>query len=310
MTIRWMIVRRVVGAGAKNFWRSGFVSFATVLIMTVTLVIIGLLIFLSALLSHTLDTIKDKVDVNVYFVTTAPESSISNLQAKIEHLPEVASVVYTSREEALEQFREQHAEDQLTLQALDELGDNPLGASLSIKAKNPSEYESIARFLEDEPALSADGTSVIDHVNYFQNKEVIERLTAITRSVEQVGAVVVFLFALASAVIVLATIRLAIYTARDEIAVMRLVGASNAFIRWPFIISGILAGILAALIALFLFYPFAWYAGSNLSSWLGDFNLFTYYLSHFPFIFLVLVGAGVLLGGISSFIAVRRYLKI
>lgn len=305
-----MIIRRVIGAGAMSFWRNGFVSFATVLIMTVTLVIIGFLIFLSALLSHTLDAIEDKVDVNVYFVTSASDPSIEAIQEKIEQLPEVAAVTFTSREDALTEFRARHAEDQLTLQALDELGENPLGASLSIKAKNPSEYESIARFLEEEPALSPDGTSIIDHVNYFQNKEVIERLTAITRSVEQVGAVIVLLFAIASAVIVLATIRLAIYTAREEIGVMRLVGASNAFIRWPFIVSGILAGILAAFAALLFFYPIAWYAGDNLASWLGDFNLFSYYLSHFPMIFLILVGSGMLLGGLSSFIAVRRYLRI
>jgi cell division transport system permease protein len=308
--MNWMIIKRVIGAGAVSFLRNGFVSFATVLIMTVTLLIIGMLIFLSALLTNTLEAIQDKVDVNVYFVTSASAESISLLQEKIEQLPEVASVVFTTREEALDQFRERHAEDQLTLQALDELGDNPLGASISIKAKNPSEYESIANFLEEEPTLSSNGTSIIDHVNYFQNKEVIERLTSITHSVEQVGAVIVLLFAIASAVIVLATIRLAIYTARDEIGVMRLVGASNAFIRWPFIVSGILAGIVAAVVALAIFYPLMWYAGGTLTVWLGNFNLFSYYLSHFPMIFGLLVGSGVLLGGLSSFIAVRRYLKI
>lgn len=305
-----MLIRRVILGGIKSFWRNGFVSFATVLIMTVTLIIIGLLVFLSALLSHTLGAIQDKVDVNVYFVTTATEGEIQSIQERIQQLPEVEAVIYTSREKALDEFRERHGDDQLTLQALEELGENPLGASLSIKAKDPSEYESIARFFEEDPALTSGGTSVIDHINYFQNKEVIDRLSLITRSVEQVGAVIVLLFAIASSVIVLATIRLAIYTARDEIAVMRLVGASNAFIRSPFIVAGIVAGIAAALLALLLFYPLAWYAGENLSSWLGDFNLFSYYLGNFPAIAGILLGSGILLGGISSFIAVRRYLKI
>lgn len=305
-----MMLRRVLGAGATSFVRNGTVSFATVLIMTVTLVIVGSLIFLSALLSYTLAAIEDKVDVNIYFVTTATEAEAQEVQSRIAALPQVASVTYTSREDALADFRVRHESDQLTLQALDELGDNPFGASLAVKAKSPSDYESIVAFLSEEPALSASGASVIDRINYYQNKVVIDRLNATARASERAGAVVVALFALASAIIVLATIRLAIYTARDEIAVMRLVGASNFFIRTPFIVAGIMAGLLAAVIALALFYPVAWYLGTSLAEWLGGFNLFSYYLSNFPMIAGILVGSGAVLGGAASYIAVRRYLKI
>ncbi len=302
--------QRIVTAGAKNFVRSGAVSFATVLIMTVTLSIIGFLFLLSAVLSFVLTSIQDKVDINVYFVTTAQEDQIHTLEDKLEQLPETSVVTYTSREEALAQFKERHQSDQLTLQALQELGDNPLGASLAIKAKDPSQYGSIVAFLDDAGALSSGGTSIIDHVNYYQNKTVIDRLTVAINATQKVGMVIVALFSFASIVIVFASMRLAIYTARDEIAVMRLVGASNAYIRGPFLVVGILAGILAAIISLALFYPVLWYAGGVTQSWLGGFNLFTYYLSHFPLLFLLLVGSGILLGGISSAIAVRRYLKV
>lgn len=305
-----MQVRRIVTNGAKNFFRSGSVSFATVLIMTVTMLIIGLLIFLSAVLTATLTAIKDKVDVNVYFVTTAPESDIFALEQRLRALPEVASVEYTSREDALTAFKERHSTDQLTLQALEELGENPLGASIAIKAQDPEQYEGIVNFLADEPALSADGASIVDRINYYQNKVVIDRLTGAIRATERAGLVIAFVFALASVVIVFATVRLAIYTARDEIAVMRLVGASNMYIRGPFIVACILAGVLAAVLALIIFYPVSWYAGQTLTAWLGGFNLFTYYLSHFSIIAATLMGAGVVLGGISSWFAVRRYLKI
>jgi cell division transport system permease protein len=278
--------------------------------MSVTLSIIGVLIFLSAILSNTLSDIQDKVDVNVYFVTTADEPEILGVKEKLENIPEVKEVVYTSRDKALADFRDRHATDQLTLQALDELGDNPLGASLSIKAKNPSQYEGIVKFLADEPALSPGGNSIIDRINYYQNKTVIDRLTSAIRATERAGLIIVILFALASAVIVLASMRLAIYTARDEIAVMRLVGASNMYIRGPFIVAAMLSGLLSAIITLVLFYPVSWYAGSALSNWLGGFNLFTYYLSHFPMIFGIIVGSGILLGAVASFVAVRRYLKI
>ena len=173
----WMLFKRVLVTGWKNFARGGAVSAATVLIMTVTLAIIASLVFISALLSYTLDTIKEKVDVSVYFVTTASEGEILAVKDQIEKLPQVASVTYTSADEALTAFRARHAADQLTLQALDELGGNPLDASLSVRAKDPAEYESIVNFLEASPALSADGASIVDRINYAQNKEVIDRLT-------------------------------------------------------------------------------------------------------------------------------------
>ena len=219
-------------------------------------------------------------------------------------------MTYTSREEALEVFKERHAGDQLTLQALEELGDNPLGASLAIKAKDPSQYESIVNFLSDEPVLSPEGTSIVDRVNYFQNKTIIDRLSGAIRTTETVGGLIVLLFALASTVIIFATIRLAIYTTRDEIAVMRLMGASNMFIRGPYIVTGVIAGVIAAVLVLLLFYPISFWAASQTTTWLGGFNLFTYYTSHFALFFLMLLGAGILLGGLASYFAVRRYLKV
>ncbi len=305
-----MHLKRIFINGAKNFWRSGSVSFATVLIMTVTLLIVGVLIFLSAILTHTLDSIKDKVDVNIYFVTTALEGDIVSYQRKISELPEVERVTYTSRESALSAFRERHAGDQLTLQALEELGENPLGASLAVKAKDPEQYASIVAFLEEDPAISPEGSSIIDRINYFQNKTVIDRLTDAIAATERAGAGIVLLFALASIVIAFATVRLAIYTARDEISVMRLMGASNMYIRGPFIVAGIFSGVLASVIVLILFYPVAWYAGTSLEAWLGGFNLFTYYLQNFGLFFSILAGSGFLLGGLASYFAVRRYLRV
>lgn len=301
-----MTLKRIFSAGAKSFIRSGAVSFATVLIMTVTLAIIGFLVFLSAILTNTLAGIRDKVDVNVYFVTAASESDIMAIEKDVEQLPEVASVTYTSREQALIDFRERHADDELTLRALDELGENPLGASLSIKANDPSQYESIVEYLESGPGAS----SLIDRVNYFQNKTVIDRLNSAINATARAGSVIVFLFALASTVIALATVRLAIYSARDEIAVMRLVGASNMYIRGPFIVTGILSGLFASLITLILFYPAAWYAGKATAVWLGGFNVFNYYTSNFALFFAILVGSGVFLGAAASWLAVRRYLKV
>ena len=305
-----MIIRRVFASGGKNFVRGGAVSVATVLIMTVTLAIIASLIFLSALLTFTLNAVRDKVDVSVYFVTSASEPEILAVKGKLEQLPQVASVSYTSADEALAAFRERHANDQLTLQALDELGDNPLDASLSIQAKDPSQYESIVNFLEASPALSSGGASIIDRINYEQNKDVINRLSLAIHATQEIGFAVVALFALASILIAFATIRLAIFTARDEIAVMRLVGASNAYVQGPFIVTGIITGVIAALIVLILLWPSTWYAGLKTTDWFGGFNLASYYAGHFGSVFLTTLLSGIVLGAAASVLAIRKYLKV
>lgn len=308
--MNWMAIKRVLITGAKSFVRGGAVSAATVLIMTVTLGIIGALIFLSALLSYSLDSIKDKVNVSVYFVTTASEQDIFAVKEKLEKLPQVETISYTSAEQALVEFRERHANDQLTLQALDELGHNPLDASLEVKAKDPSQYESIVKFLEATPALSSSGASIIDRINYAQNKEVIDRLSLAINATREIGIAVVFIFAIASILIAFATVRLAIYTAKDEIGVMRLVGASNAYIQGPFIITGIITGAIAAALVLLILIPVTLYSGSKTSGWLGGFNLASYYGDNFLFIFLTIVLSGIVLGAIASVLAIRKYLRV
>lgn len=305
-----MIFKRVLVSGWKNFTRGGAVSAATVLIMTVTLSIIGLLIFLSALLTFTLNTIKEKVDVSVYFVTTATEDNILAVKSQIEKLPQVASVTYTSAADALTAFRGRHATDQLTLQALDELGGNPLDASLEVRAKDPSEYESIVSFLEASPTLSSGGASIVDRINYAQNKDVINRLSTAIQATREIGFAIVILFAIASILIAFATVRLAIYVAKDEIAVMRLVGASNAYIQGPFIVTGIITGITAAVAVLLLLWPATWYAGSRTVIWFGGFNIASYYLSHFALVFAILMVAGIVLGAVASVLAIRKYLTV
>jgi cell division transport system permease protein len=278
--------------------------------MTVTLTIIGSLIFLSALLSYTLNTIKEKVDVSVYFVTTASESDILSVKDQLEKLPQVENVTYTSADEALTAFRARHATDQLTLQALDELGGNPLDASLEVRAKDPSDYESIVNFLQASPALSANGSSIVDRINYEQNKEVIDRLSLALQATQEIGFAVVILFAIASILIAFATIRLAIYTARDEIAVMRLVGASSAYVQGPFIVAGVITGVIAAVVVLLLLWPATWYAGAKTVNWFGGFDIASYYSSHFILVFLIIMLSGIALGGIASILAIRRYLKV
>lgn len=305
----WTSFKRTVRSGFVGFWRNAFISLAAIFVMTVTLFVVGSVLFLGQLLDASLAQIKDKVDINVYFVTEANEDDILDLQSSLERLPEVEEVSYTSREEALLSFQERHENDELTLQALEELGDNPLGATLSIRAKETSQYEGIAAFLEEKRDQSATEASFIDRVNFFQNKAAIDKLTSIIDAVENVSFIATIVLVAASILITFNTIRLAIYTSKNEISVMRLVGAGNTFIRGPFILQGIMYGIVSGVITLILFYP--------ITLWLGDItesffllNIFSYYVTNFGFIFLVIVGSGVVLGAVSSSLAIARHLKV
>ena len=305
----WINVKRVSKAGFVGFLRNGFVSLATVLIMAITLFVLGSIMTMGAALDSVLGQLQEKVDINVYFLTDADENEIIALRDSVSELPEVAEVEYVTREEALERFRERHKDDQLTLQALDELEDNPLGASLAIRAKETSQYEGIANFLDSEAAVG-NGNQIIERINYFQNKAAIDKLTDIIEASERFGvAATIFLIA-ASVLIVFNTIRLAIFTTKDEISVMQLVGASDWYVQGPFVIEGALYGIAGGLTALLALYPIAVWLGPASQSFLGSFNVLTYYGNNFGILFLSLVGTGILLGAFSSFIAVRRYLKV
>lgn len=278
--------------------------------MIIALSFIGSVIFALALLNESLAEVQSKVDVNVYFVTTAEEGDILALKRSLESLPEVAFVEYVSREQALANFKERHANEQLTLQALAELGENPLGATLNIKAKTPSQYEGIAEFLKGDDALSTDGAGIIDTVNYNRHKVAIDRLTRVVDAGEKFGVLLSIVLSLIAVVITFNTIRLTIYVAREEIAVMKLVGASNRYVRGPFVISGIIYGLIAAIVTLALFYPATWWFGESTARFLPSINLFGYYLEHFSEVLLIIVGSGIAIGAISSWLAVRRYLNV
>lgn len=301
--------KRIAKSAVVNLWRSRIVSLSSILVMSITLFVFGSLIFSNALLGSVLTQIKDKVDINVYFATIAPEEEVLSVKSSLENLSEVSFVEYISREQALINFMERHRDDQLTLQALEELEQNPLGAALNIQAKETNQYETIASFLESSNALSSEGTEIIDKVNYNQNKIVIDKLTKIISTTERIGTIVTILLVIMSIIITFNTIRLTIYISKEEISVMRLVGASNKYVRGPFIMGGIFYGLFSGFLTLGVFLPITYYLGDEAQQLFG-LNMFDHYMSNFWNICFVILGSGIILGVISSYLAVRKYLKV
>ncbi|MFM2424414.1 MAG: hypothetical protein RLZZ70_805 [Candidatus Parcubacteria bacterium] len=302
-------LRRVFRAGFIGFWRSAYVSLASIFVITVALFVIGSTMLLEQLLTVSLQNIQSKVDINVYFVTTATETDIVSLKTAVEALPDVAEVRYTSREDALTDYRQKNQNDSVAMQALEELGENPLGATIAIRANETSQYENIARFLEEQKASESPQAPLIDEVNYADNKDSIAKLTDIIGAVERASFITMIVLIVAAVLITFNTIRLAIYTAREEISVMRLVGASNSFIRGPFMLQGVMYGVISGILALAILYPIMIWIGPATADFF-EFDLHQYFVSNFSSIFATLVGIGVALGLVSSILAIARYLRV
>lgn len=301
-------LRRIIKSGFQNFIRNSFVSLSSVLIMVITLSVAAILLLSRVVLNVAIGDLEDKVDITVFFDLNASEEVILDLKKQVDTIPQVESSEYISATQALVDFRERHKDDELTLKALDELGGNPLGAMLNIKAHNPQEYGQIATALGDEGALSDSSLQSIEKINYYQNEQVIERLVSLTTGARTLGTILMIVLIIISILITLNTIRLTIYSARDEISVMRLVGAGTKYVRGPFVIEGILYGVVSSVISMILFFPITLWLGEKMSLFFGI-DLHEYYLSNFFQIFLILLVVGIVLGVISSTIAVRRYLK-
>lgn len=297
-------------AGLRGFYRNRTVSLSSIFILTITLSIVTSFYLSRAIFDYTLDQIREKVDVRVYFTVDATNEQVTDIKAKLLGLAQVKTVTYTSKETALEDFKKKHEGDQLTLQALDELGSNPFGASLSILAKDTSQYAAIAQQLSVGSGLLGDAASAVDKINYYQLKDSIDKLNNIIGWVNTVGFWLSIVFIIMSCMIVYNTIRLAIFVYRDEIAVMKLVGASNMFIRGPFIVESILYSLVATIISLVFFFPATIWITKKTVFFFEGMNIHTYYLNHFFELAFMLLTSSILLAVISSLLAVRKYLKI
>lgn len=298
------VISRIIHYGFVNFWRNGWPAAATVAIMVIALqVFLGLTLF-NVVTDHAVASIQDKIDVSIYFKTNTPEDEILNIKQSLESLSEVKTVEYISSDRALEIFKEAHKEDTTITQAVSELNANPLVASLNIKAKRPDQYASIARYL-DAPNI----TRFAESLSYAKNQQVIDRLVSIINNVNRGGLIVTIALAVIAGLVVFNTIRLAIYSNRDEISIMRAVGASNALVRGPFMIEGIIAGALAAAISLAIAAPVAYVISPYFMSFVPGLNIFRFFYTNVILLFGYQLLFGGAIGAFSSFVAVRRYLR-
>lgn len=296
---------RIIKYGWSSFLRNGWLSASTISIMVLALIVFEGLIVFNVVAKGAVESIQEKIDISVYFKTNVTEDSILNIKRSLEGLSEVRMVEYISRYDALRIFEEQHKDDPVITETLSQLDENPLLASLNIKAKDPRNYGTIASYL-DKPAFNEQ----VEKVTYAQNQLVIDRLIAFVDTIRNGGAILTSFLSFLAIMITFNTIRLAIFSNSDAIGIMRLVGAGNNFIRGPYIVEGILYGVIGAVASFLLMVPIIGFISPYVANFIPEVSLKAYFSENVLKLFLYQALFGVALGILSSVIAIRRYLHI
>lgn len=299
---------RISKTGLRNFFRNAWLSTAATAVMTVTLALVAVSYIANVALNQTIKGVVQKIDVSVYFKDTATPEQISALKARLEGLENVQAVKFISKSDALAEYRRQNADNPKLLEAVSET-DNPLPPSLQIKTKDPNEIASFTEVVnspEYKPLL-ADR----DPISYSgDRKATIDRIIQTSNFIKATGIVASIIFVIISTLIIFNTIRMAIFTRREEIEIMKLVGATNWFIRGPFVLEAVLYGIIAALIALVFIYTVILSGAPRLGNYVDTGTVVTLLKDQVFLVVMAELLLGILIGAASSLVAMVKYLKL
>ncbi len=289
----------------QNFFRNFWLSLVSIVMIFLMLFSLSILSSLNIFFNYSLNFLENKVDLSVYLKNNLTQDEINAFRTEIENLPQVKNVNYLSSEESLEKFKEIHQNDTTILDALNEIGENPFGASMSIKLYNPSDLSLVKNFISEERFAN-----FVQDEDFYNYEEVIAVLENLSKKLKWLMAFLTSIFSLIAILIVFNTIRLGIYARKDELTIMRLVGAKSSFIRVPFLIESCLCVFFAWLINLFVFSSFVKFVDPYLTNFFGQDFVFSQYLGGIFWSFFGLLGIfALILVLLSALAATHRYLK-
>jgi len=298
-------LQRILKTAWQGLKRNGWLSIACITMITLSLILFSSMLLFNYISNSFINVLKSKMDLSIYFQNNIPEEDVLKIKDELLKNDLIDSITYTSKEEALKNFEEQAKYNPALEQALNLVGEDPLTASLNIKAKTPKDYDKIINAINN-----SDFKDKLLQIDLTQNQRIINRMNTISWLIKIVSLVVIGLLVFLSFIISFNTIRMAIYSLREEIEIMKLVGANNWFIRGPFLLEGILQGLVASVITTIIFTTAILIFGTKIENFVPGSGLAIYFWSHFWFIFFWQTVFGIFLGTISSFWALRHYLKI
>ncbi len=299
-------VFRAIKFSFQDIGRNIWLSVVTVTILVLALFTVNMLLVVDVISKAAVKSVKERIDVNIYLKPEASEEKIKALAAKIEDIKSVKSVKYISSAKALADFQVKHRKDPEILAALRELGKNPLSPVLVIKPRN---VEQSSKFIADLDKIQAD---IIESRDFEDHKLVLAKIDAITKKINDAGIFISSVFILITILLVYNSVRVAIYTHRREIRIMRLVGASNWFIRLPYIFSSLIYTVCGLAIMLAAFFPFLNLLQPYLETFFVNYhiNIVEYFKAGFFNIFGLELAALALVNIIASLIAVNKYSRV
>lgn len=297
---------RIIKFSLQDISRNIWLTIATITILVLALLSVNTLLTVDVLSRHAIGAVKEKVDISLYLKADASDEQIASLRTQISQMSKVKKVLYTSKADALRYFREKNKDNPEVLSALRELGRNPLSPSLVIA---PNNVEDAPQLINEIKQIDSD---IIESRDFADNTSILEKINDITKKISEIGLFIISIFIFTSMLVAYNSIKVAIYTHRREIEIMRLVGASNNFIYMPFVLSSIIYAFLSVLIIVILFYPFLGILQPYLEVFFMDYNIniIDYFINNFWVIFGLQFIAVSIISGLSSWLAIRRYAKV
>lgn len=294
---------RIIKFSFQDIWRNIWLSVITITILILALFSVNMLLTVNVISNSAIEAVKEKIDVILYLKEDAKEEEAVALKIRISNLSQVKEVSYISKAEALKSFKAKHKDNPEILEALRELGKNPLTPSLVVKPQNADDYQALI------DGLSGIDDDIIESRNFDDHKSMLDKINSITDKISEVGVFISFIFVLITLLLVYNSIRVAIYTHRREIKIMRLVGASNWFIRAPFLFSGIIYALVGILSIIIIYYFFLSLLQPYLETFfIGyDISLINYFKDNFVFIFGFQFIVSLIVNVIASLFAVGKY---
>lgn len=304
---------RTFKEGFHNFYRNGWLSVATTSIMTLSLFILGVFFMITMASNVVLKDFQGKINLSVFFNSNVSQDKIMEVKSKLENTREIKTVRFVSKNEALDEMRSDAALKETIDSAVEQLGENPLPDSLVITANDSSQYGEISKAINNDPGMG----EIVSHVNYEENKKSYEQLSNAYRLAREFGVILGAIFIVISILITFNTIRITMYSHRQEFEIMRLVGASNVYVKMPMVFEGIFYGFFSAFLAsllLFISIKFILPAVSGSSGFSGAMSFYaaigSNYMQYFGKVFFSMAAFGIIIGTVSGLIAIRRYLKV
>lgn len=297
---------RIIKFSFQDIFRNIWLSIVTITILILALFSINMLFTVKLVSQNAVVAIKNKINISLYFKADASEAMVLDVRQKVEAMSDVKETVFISKNQALDNFRNNNKNNPEILNALKELGKNPLSPSLII---TPRDFDNSASLITSLKMLESDA---IESRDFSDNSSILEKINFITSRINEVGMFLIIIFVLTSLLVVYNAIRVAIYTHRQEIEIMRLVGASNFFIYMPYLFSAFIYALVSTLIVITSFYPFLTILQPYLEVFFMDYsvNILTYYVNNFLPIFGLQFVAVFGITMVASLLAARKYAKI